>query len=325
MENFNSLGIFTKGTKINSLNKLCRQFNTDILAGCKTQADWQQAGEEQQFRNVIGVGMDTRSIVAHNVNERMQQNQHGGCAMMAMGRFSAEVVELGINLTGLGHWCWLKVGSGEKKTRIIMAYQSSGSKSTNSAGTTVREQHEQYFKARGNLRSARTIFFEQLISQLIVWKHTDHNIILIGDFNKNVYLGRIAQHLSQPDLMLSEQCLQCTGIHIPPTFRDGIIPIDAIFATAGIECVNAYILPHKGGVGDHRCFILDFTSSSIIGLKFLNIVCFSARRLHCKSTRLVQNYNSSLICFAIATRCTKGPNLFILTSTLSLTTTSYTL
>jgi hypothetical protein len=39
MENFNSLGVFTKGTKINSLNKLCRQFNTDILAGCKTQAD----------------------------------------------------------------------------------------------------------------------------------------------------------------------------------------------------------------------------------------------------------------------------------------------
>jgi hypothetical protein len=74
MENFNSLGIFTKGTNINSLNKLCRQFNTDILAGYKTQADWQQAGEEQQFRNVIGVGMDTKSIVAHNVNEQMQQN-----------------------------------------------------------------------------------------------------------------------------------------------------------------------------------------------------------------------------------------------------------
>ncbi len=220
--------------KINSLNKLCRQFNTDILAGCKTQADWQQAGEEQQFRNIIGVGMDTRSIVAHNVNERMQQNQHGGCVMMAMGRFSAEVVELGVDPTSLGCWCWLKVGSGEKKTRIVMAYQPSGSKSTNSAGTTVREKHEQYFKARGDLRLACAIFFEQLTSQLIVWKHTNHDIILLGDFNENVYLGRIAQRLSQPDLMLSEQCLQCTGIHIPPTFRDSIIPINAIFSTAGI-------------------------------------------------------------------------------------------
>ncbi len=238
--------------------------------------------------------MNTKSIVAHNVNEGMQKNQHGTCKMMAMGHFSAEVVESGVNPSGHGHWCWFKVGSGGKKTRIVMAYQLSGSKTTNSAGMTVREQHEQYFEARGNLQSARMIIFEQLISQLSVWKHTNHNIILLGDFNKNVYSGRIAQRLSQPDLMFSEQCLQCTGIHTPPIFRDGIIPINAIFAMAGIECVNAYILPHKGGVGNHRCFILNFTSSSIIGSKFLSIVCCSTRKLHCNSIRLVQTYNLDL-------------------------------
>jgi hypothetical protein len=64
MENFDSLGIFTNG----------QQFNTNILAGCKTQADWCQASEEQQFRNVIGIGMESRSVVAYNINKRMQQN-----------------------------------------------------------------------------------------------------------------------------------------------------------------------------------------------------------------------------------------------------------
>ena len=175
-----------------------------------------------------------------------------------------------------------------------MAYQPSGSKSksTNSAGTTVREQHKRYFETRGNLRSARTIFFEQLIAQLIVWKHINSNIVLLGDFNENVYSGCISKRLSQPDLMFSKKCLQCTGIHIPPTFRDGTIPIDAIFATAGIECVNVYILPHKGGMGNHRCFIVDFTLSFIIGTKFSNIVRCSAQKLHCKSTCLVQLYNA---------------------------------
>ncbi len=168
-----------------------------------------------------------------------------------------------------------------------MAYQPSGSKSSNSAGTTMREQHERYFEARGNLWSARMIFFEQLISQLLVWKHIDSDIILLGDFNENVYSGLISQCLSQLDLMMSKQCLQCTGIHIPPTFRDGTIPINAVFATAGIKCVDAYILPHKGGVGNHRCFILNFTSSSIIRTKFPNIVRCAARKLHCKSTRLI--------------------------------------
>ncbi len=170
--------------------------------------------------------MDTRSIVAHNINERMQRNQHGGCAMMAMGRFSAEVVETGVDFSGLGRWCWMRVGSGDKITRIVMAYQPSGSSSSHSAGTTVREQHERYFEARGDLRSAKAIFFEQLIAQLVVWKATDADIILLGDFNENVYSGRIAKRLEQSDLNFSEQCLGCTGTHIPPTFRDGIMTID---------------------------------------------------------------------------------------------------
>ncbi len=94
--------------------------------------------------------------------------------------------------------------------------------------------------------------------------------------------------------MLSKQCLQCTGMHVPPTFRDSTVPIDAIFATAGIKCANAYILPHKGEVCEHWCFILDFMSSSDIGLKFPNIVRCSARKLHCKSKRLAQSYNAEL-------------------------------
>jgi hypothetical protein len=133
-----------------------------------------------------------------------------------------------------------------------------------------------------------------LIAQLIIWKHTDLDIILFGDFNENMYTGRIAKRLALPDLVLSKQCLQSTGMHVPQTFRDGTVPIDAIFATAGIECINAYILPHKSGVGDHQCFILDFTSSSVIGTKFTNIVRCSARKLHCKFQWLVQSYNAEL-------------------------------
>jgi len=158
----------------------------------------------------------------------------------------------------------------------------------------VREQHEQYFEARGDLRSAKTIFFEQLIAQLVVWKTTDADIMLLGDFNENLYSGRIAKRLEQSDLNFSKQCLGCTGTHIPPTFRDGIMLNDAVYATAGIECVNAYILPHKGGIGDHRCFILDFGSASVIGTRLQNIVRCAARRLHCKSLQLVQAYNHEL-------------------------------
>jgi hypothetical protein len=83
---------------------------------------------------------------------------------------------------------------------------------------------------RGTQRPAttHTIFYEQLIAQLIIWNQTDLNTMLLGDINENIYTGQIAKRLALPDLMLSKQCLECMGMHVPPIFRDGIVPIDAI-------------------------------------------------------------------------------------------------
>ncbi len=134
----------------------------------------------------------------------------------------------------------------------------------------------------------------QSSSEVEVWKTTDADIILLGDFNENVFTGRIEKRLAHPDLNFNEQCLGCTSMHIQPTFRDGVMPINTVYATAGIECVNVHILPHKGGIGDHRHFIIDFSSLSVIGTRFQNIVRCTARRLHYKSTWLVQTYNCEL-------------------------------
>jgi hypothetical protein len=122
-----------------------------------------------------------------------------------------------------------------------------------------------------------------LITQLIQWKEIDNDIVLFGDFNKKLYTGQIAKRLVEADLNFTEVCCKHTGQLIPPTFRTVSIPIDGIFATAGVECINAFILPHYGGVGDHRCFILDLSPESLIGTSFLNIVRCAARKLHCSS------------------------------------------
>lgn len=127
MENFNSLCVTSGNSKINAINNLCRDFKVDILCGCETQVDWRQVPESRQFHNLIGAGTQTRSIVAHNVNKKMRVNQYGGCAIMAMNTIAPEVVESGADHTGLGQWCWIRIGSGAKKTRIVMAYQPSNS------------------------------------------------------------------------------------------------------------------------------------------------------------------------------------------------------
>ncbi len=66
--------------------------------------------------------MKNRSVVAYNIFKQMQRNQHGECAMMAMGQFSSEVSETGVGPYKFGCWCWMKVGSGDKTAWIVMAY-----------------------------------------------------------------------------------------------------------------------------------------------------------------------------------------------------------
>ena len=158
---------------------------------------------------------------------------------------------------GLGRWCWQLVGKGGKSTRIVVAYQPCKS-NKNLRGFTTCEQHERYFQPREDFCSPRTIFYEQLVSQLILWKSAGEEIILCGNFNKNVYDSRIGWRLAQPDLLMKEQCLLKTGERLPNTFITETRPIDGVFANTGIEDMDADLLPKYGGISDHRAFILKF-------------------------------------------------------------------
>jgi len=57
----------------------------------------------------------------------------------------------------------------------------------------------------------------------------------------------------------------CTGTKEGAVFFRGSSPIDGIWVTNGVEIVNAYIVPIGFGVGDHRLFVADFKTRSLIG------------------------------------------------------------
>ena len=109
-----------------------------------------------------------------------------------------------------------------------------------------------------------------------------------------MYTGQLAQRLAQSDLLMSEQCLKLNGEHLPATFVEGSWAIDAVFATTGVEVVNAGLLPKRGGVGNHRCFILDFTSASVFGTVNPRVAPASGRKLHCDCKRIRTSYNDVL-------------------------------
>ncbi len=133
-----------------------------------------------------------------------------------------------------------------------------------------------------------------MITQLLVWKQIDQDIVILRDFKKNVYMGHIACQLSQDDLNLTKICHRHTRVMIPPRIWSGSAPIDGIFATPSIECVNVLILPHYEGVGNHWWFIVNLSSASMIGTLFLNIVQCAAWKLHCTGSQMVSVYNKEL-------------------------------
>jgi len=101
------------------------------------------------------------------------------------------------------------VGLGKVKTRIIMAYNPC-EPGKNANGTTVFEQHERYFDQKGVFTSPRTLFYDQLTDQLLIWERGGEELFLSGDFNKNVYTGRFGKTLAEGDILMTEQCLQTT-------------------------------------------------------------------------------------------------------------------
>ena len=115
-ENFNRPGVLASGKarckKIRHLRQLHKEYDIDLFAGCETQCDWRYAEDHQRFNNLFGQGQERRSVVGfiNTMEGKIACRQHGGTAMMALGRLSAQVLASKVDETGLGRWCWMRLG-----------------------------------------------------------------------------------------------------------------------------------------------------------------------------------------------------------------------
>ena len=66
-------------------------------------------------------------------------------------------------------------------------------------------------------------------------------------------------------LAMKEVVGEFTQIPVGSTFFQGSKPIDGVWATLDVMVCNASIMPAGYGIGDHRLFVIDFSSSNIIG------------------------------------------------------------
>jgi hypothetical protein len=134
------------------------------------------------------------------------------------------------------------------------------------------------------------MFKLDLLSLLRRWKASGNEMLLIGDFNENIYSGALATALAGDDLCMSELCYRTTGTPLPPTHNRGSVPINAIHGTAGLVCSALALLPDRIGVGNHRVFIMNIKSDSILGDVFPHVLPTTRKLLNYVLDHIKNNY-----------------------------------
>jgi hypothetical protein len=97
----------------------------------------------------------------------------------------------------------------------------------------VWDQQRQYFESQGEIRTLRAMFKAKLYNILWIWKAAGDEVLLSGDFNKDVYYWELARYISGGEFRMKEMCFQTTGTRLPSTHLHGRTPIDALFSTSG--------------------------------------------------------------------------------------------
>ena len=85
-----------------------------------------------------------------------------------------------------------------------------------------------------------------------------------------------------------------TAKQLGATYFSGSEPIDGVWATGDIIVTNACVMPAGFEVGDHRLFVIDFSTTTLISSAKTTIVQPALQRLNTKIHGCADRYNNSL-------------------------------
>ena len=127
----------------------------------------------------------------------------------------------------------------------------------------------------------RTRFRHDLIKQLVQWRKDGDRLVVCLDTNGDRYKKKFVKDLVQTsELDMIEVVGSFTGQKVGPIFFRGKDPVDGVWATPDVAITGACVMPVGYGVGDHRMFVIDFLTYSLIGCNPPQIDRAAARRLN---------------------------------------------
>jgi hypothetical protein len=127
------------------------------------------------------------------------------------------------------------------------------------------------------------------------WRKDGERLILCLDANENIYRGELGRQLTELDgLGMKAVVGEFTTRQLGATYFRASEPIDGVWATGDITVTNACVMPVGFGVGDHRLFVINFATTTMVGSGTTTVVRPALRRLNTKIHGCADRYNKSL-------------------------------
>ena len=285
MENPNGFSTNISGNeKLEKAKEVIDDLEADLVALPEHKVNCRHKHNRNGFRQMFHGGeADIRAVAAHNVHENVSKHQEGGTALLAYGSIveQYDFEHSGKDNTGLGRWVSMVFrGSEGVTTRIVCGYNPCYN--TRKESRTFYQQNRRYLITKEKDTSCpRKRFRDDLVRQLAKWRDSGERLVVCMDVNEDIYAKSIGKALTDTEgLDMAEVVGEFTGKRVGATYYRGRKPIDGIWATRDMQVVGACVMPAGFGVGDHRMFVVDFCTASLIGLAPPKIVRSQSRRLN---------------------------------------------
>ena len=219
---------------------------------------------------------------------RTSRHQPGGTAMAVRGAMTQYAKSSkSKDPRGLGRYCSFVFWSNpQHKCRVVVAYNVCNGKLKGLK--TQYQQITRYCQGKGVKDSPKELMRKDFAKQCGLWRKNNEKLIIIMDENESTIDGPLRKMLEKEGVDLEEFSHRYYGNNPPHTFIDGKIPIDAGYKTPDLEIKAFCMLSFLDSTGDHRSWLVDVTTRSMLGPELLKIVRPPGRRLVSTQPRSVR-------------------------------------
>ena len=280
--------------KVKGLKYLEKTYDTDIHLYNEHGINCSNLSRGSNLDSWMGDRGKSRYIMSWNKHdtECCGVHQPGGTAVRVTGAMTQYVRKKDTDSRDLGRYCSITFWANpNKKCRLVSLYNVCKGKPKG-----LRTQYQQimrYMQRKGVCGVyPRGLFYSDLLKQIKVWIGDGEELCVMGDINDDVVCSEFTKMLQQEGIEMVEFGQQFCGDQKVDSCSFGKGRITGGWRTGGLEITQLLMLPFIESVGDHRTWLVEFTTRSMLGTNLVKIQRAVARRLVSTNEKATNNYNS---------------------------------